>query len=196
MQLSSDLDPCELIVLDPQQRPLGMSASLTLSSMLVDGFYFLIQILGFAFLCVFLLVFFLFGEDPSLVLGVLMPLVIFYMIFRLGVIFGFRSKRSRLLFKFQQFLQRCLQTAPQEIKVCLSRSQLDLLIANRQDNRDIRQTFTWDQVTALIEEQTDFRLQFPCLPELCLPKEQLPSEWQAALLNDLKDLQLIDQEEQ
>ena len=188
MPLPTDLDSCELKVLDAQQRTLSMSPSLTLSSMLVDGLYFLIQIMGIAFLCVFLLVFFLFGDDTSRNLEILLPLVIFYLIFRLGVIFGFRSKRSHLMFKFQQFLQRCLQTAPAEIKVCLTSQQFVLQLEDAQDSREIRQTFTWDQVIAVIEEQSDFRLQLPCLPELRLPKEQLPPEWQSALVKMMEEL--------
>ncbi|QDV21003.1 hypothetical protein Pan153_56850 [Gimesia panareensis] len=183
MPLSPDLDSCDLKIPDSDQRSLSMSPSLTLAALLVDGLYTVIQILGFAFLCVLLLAFFLFGEDTFRILQILTPLVIFYMIFRLGVSIGFRSKRSYLLFRFQQLFQRCLSTAAEEMQVCLTSQQLVLTVEDMQDTREIRQTFLWDQVVAVIEEQSDFQLQLPCLPELRLPKEQLPPEWLEALEN-------------
>ncbi|WP_299468864.1 hypothetical protein [uncultured Gimesia sp.] len=183
MQPAPDLPPCELKIPDSPHQRLSISQSLTLATFLLAclrGFiYFGSVVLFFSFF----LIFYLFADDSSLVIRNIFPVFVFYFVYKVGISIVFYRGRSRLVSKFQQIIQRCEQIARKEIKVSLTSQTLVLNADNFRDPLNIEQAFNWRQVELITEDETIFRLQLPGLPELLLPKENLPAKWQLALQN-------------
>ncbi|MFH1301667.1 MAG: hypothetical protein ABIK07_11455 [Planctomycetota bacterium] len=183
MQPAPDLPPCELKIPDSPHQRLSISQSLTLAKFLVDGLDMLCWMGPFFLVTSFFLVFYLFADDPSFVIKNIIPVIILYFMIRIGTALLFRSRRSWLISKFQQIIQRCEQIARKEIKVSLTSQTLVLNADKFRDPLNVEQAFNWRQIELITEDETIFRFQLPGLPELLLPKENLPAEWQLALQN-------------
>ncbi|QDT30059.1 hypothetical protein Enr10x_54190 [Gimesia panareensis] len=184
MQLPPYFPVCRLNLPDGPHQALSSTQSLILAEFIVNGLISLYWIVSNFFVIVIFVLLYLFSGDHSrIVSSDLSPVLLISLLILAGISTLLRCNRSRLMSKCLNLIQRLLQHAPGEIKVSLTREHLILNATGIQDPVDIEQTYKWQQVESITENETGFHLQLPCLPELRLPKEQLPPEWLEALEN-------------
>ncbi|QDU53147.1 hypothetical protein [Gimesia panareensis] len=182
MQLPPYFPVCRLNLPDGPQQALSSTQSLILAKFMVDGLISLYWIVSNFFVIVIFVLLYLFSGDHSRIISSdLSPVLLISLLILAGISTLLRWNRSRLMSKCLNLIQRLLQHAPGEINVSLTREHLILNATGIQDPLDIEQTYKWQQVESITENETGFQLQLPCLPELRLPKEQLPPEWLEAL---------------
>lgn len=184
MQLPSGLPPCKVKIPDGPHHALSTSQSLTIVKAMVEFLHSLWWTVTFSIvplLFLLFLVFYQFDNDRPLIGSNLSPVLIFFVIIEIGTSILFRWGRSRLISGCLRMIQRLMQIASKDIRINLTSGKLILNADNIREPLDIEQTYQWKQVESITEDETGFRIQLPGLPELLLPKEQLPAEWQVAL---------------
>ena len=176
--LSPDLPPCELTLPDTPQANLSITQSLSLASFLVDSLYLLCWMGAFLLLAIFFLFFFLFAEDSGLIINNIIPVIILYIVYRIGVNITFKKGRARLVSMFLRIINRSGENPESKVKVRLTAEAIGLQTAETQ------LTLNWDQVESISKDENGFAIEFVDKPHVNLSRDDLPAVWQDALTDN------------
>lgn len=178
MRLSPDLPPCELTLPDTPQANLSITQSLSLASFLVDSLYLLCWMGAFLLLASFFLVFFLFAEDSRLIIKNIIPVIVLYIVYRIGVNIIFKKGRARLVSMFLRIIKRFGENPESKVKVSLTAEAIGLQTAETQ------LTLNWDQVKSILTDENGFGIELVDKPRVYLTRDDLPAAWQDALTDN------------
>lgn len=174
MQMPSHLTPCELKIPSPRQQNLEIGPSMALASFMVANLS-AICFFGSMPLLVFFSIVTTVSDASDKIMGYRGYFLVFFVVYHIGVAIVFRKGCPRLVSMLMALIDKISQCSKSSVKVKLTGDALQL------QNEEVQLVINWDDVEAITENEQDFRIELLNKPDVYLPKQELPTEWQSGL---------------